>query len=60
MAEIQRNTKNFVIVAPIELKFGPRARFRVSGLLAPFSGYSEHLSYGELDLVDLDLCCASS
>ena len=43
------------IVAPIELKIGPRARFRVSGLLGPFSAHSEHLSYCELDLDDPDL-----
>ena len=55
-----KTTKNFIIVAPIELKFGPRARFRVSGLLVPFSDHSEQFFHCELDLDDLDLCNASS
>ena len=55
-----KTTKNFIVVAPIELKFGPRARFRVSGLLAPFLDHSEHLFHNELDLDDLGLCNASS
>ena len=45
----------FDIVAPFSLIFDVRAGFCVSGLLGPFSAHSEHLSYCELDLDDLDL-----
>ena len=45
-----------VVVAPIGLKFCVRARFRVSGLLPPFSAQSEHLLLYELVLHDLDPC----
>ena len=58
VAFFQKTSKNShisVVVAPIELKIAPRARFRASGLLGPFSAHSEHLSYCELDLDDLDL-----
>ena len=58
VAFFQKNSKNSHIsgvVAPIELKIAPRARFRASGLLGPFSAHSEHFSYCELDLDDLDL-----
>ena len=50
--------KNFAVVASIELKICLCARFRVSGLLGPFSAQLEHLLYCEHDLDDLDLCYA--
>ena len=58
VAFFQKTSKNShisVVNAPIELKIAPRARFRASGLLGPFSAHSEHLSYCELDLDHLDL-----
>ena len=51
---------NFVIVALIELRFGPHAQFCVFGLLAKFLEHSGHLFHSELDLDDPDLCYASS
>ena len=53
VAFFQKTSKNShisVVVAPIELKIAPHARFRASGLLGPFSAHSEHFSYCELDL----------
>ena len=38
-----RYCKNFAVVASIELKLCLCARFRVSGLLGPFSAQLEHL-----------------
>ena len=54
----QKTSKNSDIsgvVAPIELKIAPHARFCASGLLGPFSAHLEHLSYCELDPDDVEL-----